>query len=91
MPERPTGTVTFLFTDIEGSTRLLQQLRERYDDELSAHARLLREAIERFGGHVGSSSRTSVKRYVRRSGKCVQIPPPLLKRPADAGLFHACK
>jgi YVTN family beta-propeller protein len=51
MPERPTGTVTFLFTDIEGSTRLLQQLRERYDDVLSAHARLLREAIEQFDGH----------------------------------------
>jgi class 3 adenylate cyclase len=32
MPERPTGTVTFLFSDIEGSTRLLQQLRDGYDD-----------------------------------------------------------
>ena len=30
MPELPTGTVTLLFTDIEGSTRLLQQLGERY-------------------------------------------------------------
>jgi ABC-type transport system substrate-binding protein/class 3 adenylate cyclase/streptogramin lyase len=51
MPERPTGTVTFLFTDIEGSTRLLQQLRDRYGEVLSAHARLLREAIEQFNGH----------------------------------------
>jgi class 3 adenylate cyclase len=51
MAERPTGTVTFLFTDIEGSTRLLQQLRDRYDDVLSTHARLLREAVEQFGGH----------------------------------------
>jgi ABC-type transport system substrate-binding protein/class 3 adenylate cyclase/DNA-binding beta-propeller fold protein YncE len=51
MPERPTGTVTFLFSDIEGSTRLLQQLREGYDDVLSAHARLLREAIEQHDGH----------------------------------------
>jgi hypothetical protein len=47
MAERPTGTVSFLFTDIEGSTRLLQQLRDRYDDVLSTHARLLREAIDR--------------------------------------------
>ena len=51
MPERPTGTVTFLFTDIEGSTRLLQQLRDRYGEVLSTHARLLREAIEHFDGH----------------------------------------
>jgi hypothetical protein len=35
MHERPTGTVTFLFSDIEGSTRLLQQLRGGYDEVLS--------------------------------------------------------
>jgi ABC-type transport system substrate-binding protein/class 3 adenylate cyclase/glutamine cyclotransferase len=51
MPERPTGTVTFLFTDIEGSTRLLEQLRERYDEVLSTHARLLREAFAEYEGH----------------------------------------
>jgi class 3 adenylate cyclase len=51
MPERPTGTVSFLFSDIEGSTRLLQQLRGRYDEALSTHARLLRSAIEKFDGH----------------------------------------
>jgi ABC-type transport system substrate-binding protein/class 3 adenylate cyclase len=51
MPERPTGTVTFLFSDIEGSTRLLQQLRGKYDEVLSTHARLLRSAIEQFDGH----------------------------------------
>ena len=49
--ERPTGTVTFLFSDIEGSTRLLEQLRERYDAVLSTHAELIRSAIERFDGH----------------------------------------
>lgn len=51
MAERPTGTVTFLFTDIEGSTRLLEALRDRYGDVLSTHARLLREAFAQFGGH----------------------------------------
>ena len=51
MTDRPTGTVTFLFTDIEGSTRLLGQLRARYDDVLSTHARLLREAFAEFDGH----------------------------------------
>ena len=48
--ELPTGTVTFLFTDIEGSTRLLQSLGEGYSDVLSQHHRLLREAVEGAGG-----------------------------------------
>jgi predicted ATPase/class 3 adenylate cyclase len=46
----PTGTVTFLFTDIEGSTRLLQQLGAGYADVLSEHHRILREAVEAAGG-----------------------------------------
>jgi YVTN family beta-propeller protein len=48
--ELPTGTVTFLFTDIEGSTQLLKQLRERYGDVRAEHERLLREAFEANGG-----------------------------------------
>jgi WD40 repeat protein/class 3 adenylate cyclase len=46
----PTGTVTFLFTDIEGSTRLLKQLGERYAGVLAAHQSLLREAFAAAGG-----------------------------------------
>ena len=47
----PTGTLTFLFTDIEGSTRLVQELgAERYGDVLELHRRLLREAIAANGG-----------------------------------------
>jgi YVTN family beta-propeller protein len=49
--ERPTGTVTFLFTDIEGSTRLLQQLRERYDAVQSRHGEILRTAFTAHDGH----------------------------------------
>ena len=49
-PELPTGTVTFLFTDIEGSTRLLQQLGDAYPALLSEHHRLLRAAVEAGGG-----------------------------------------
>ena len=41
----PTGTVTLLFTDIEGSTRLLQQLGPAYHSLLDDHHRLLREAV----------------------------------------------
>jgi class 3 adenylate cyclase len=43
--EAPIGTVTFLFTDIEGSTRLLQQLGDGYRDLIDTHNRLLREAF----------------------------------------------
>jgi predicted ATPase/class 3 adenylate cyclase len=48
--ELPTGTVTFLFTDIEGSTRLLQALGDDYPNVLGEHHRLLREAVEGAGG-----------------------------------------
>src|SRR6266849_672792 len=48
--ELPGGTVTFLFTDIEGSTRLLKQLRDRYAKALADHQRILREAFDEHGG-----------------------------------------
>jgi len=48
----PLGTVTFLFTDIEGSTRLLQQLGEKYAILLAEHKQLLREACEAHNGSV---------------------------------------
>src|SRR5262245_18744900 len=47
----PTGTVTFLFTDIEGSTRLLQQLGDRYSRVLEESRRLLRTAFHAWNGH----------------------------------------
>jgi YVTN family beta-propeller protein len=47
----PTGTVTFLFTDIEGSTQLLQQMRNEYPEILAAHRRILRGAFAEHGGH----------------------------------------
>ena len=47
----PTGTVTFLFTDVEGSTALLRQLGvERYADALGRHRRVVRDACGRHGG-----------------------------------------
>jgi predicted ATPase/class 3 adenylate cyclase len=48
--ELPRGTVTFLFTDIEGSTRLLHELGDRYADVLAEHRRVLRETFSRHGG-----------------------------------------
>jgi predicted ATPase/class 3 adenylate cyclase len=52
MAAQPTGTVTLLFTDVEGSTRLLQRLgQQRYGEALDLHRRVLREAFERHGGY----------------------------------------
>jgi predicted ATPase/class 3 adenylate cyclase len=46
----PTGTVTFLFTDIEGSTRLATELAERWPPILARHHALMREAISAHEG-----------------------------------------
>jgi predicted ATPase/class 3 adenylate cyclase len=46
----PTGKVTFLFTDIEGSTKLLHRLGDEYADVLATHRRLLRAAFTRHDG-----------------------------------------
>jgi class 3 adenylate cyclase len=46
----PTGTVTFLFTDIEGSTRLLKRLGASYGNVLAEHRRILRAAAQEHAG-----------------------------------------
>jgi predicted ATPase/class 3 adenylate cyclase len=52
MAEQPTGTVTLLFTDIEGSTALLRQLgTERYGHALDLHRTILRAAFQRHDGY----------------------------------------
>jgi class 3 adenylate cyclase len=50
MTALPSGTVTFVFSDIEGSTGLLKRLDERYADVIGDHRRLVRET---FGAHGG--------------------------------------
>ena len=50
MRELPAGTVTFLFTDIEGSTKLLHELGDAYAGALAEHRRVLRDAFERHRG-----------------------------------------
>ena len=50
-PELPTGTVTFVFTDVEGSTSLLNELgAEHYADALAAHRKAVRDACTTNGG-----------------------------------------
>ena len=52
MNELPSGTVTFLFTDIEGSTKHWEQHPEAMKSALAKHDSILREAIESNHGHV---------------------------------------
>src|SRR5437899_7967867 len=52
MHHLPMGTVTLLFTDMEGSTRLLQQVGERYTDLLEEYRQLLRAAFGQWNGNV---------------------------------------
>jgi class 3 adenylate cyclase len=49
--ELPTGTVTFVFTDIEGSTHLAQSLGDAWPPALERHRAVIREAVRRHGGH----------------------------------------
>jgi class 3 adenylate cyclase len=49
---RPFGTVTFLFTDIEGSTRLWEQAPEAMASALADHDQIVRAAVDAHGGHV---------------------------------------
>ena len=64
----PTGTVTFLFTDLEGSTRLLRDIgRERYEELLGIHRRLMREAVESSDGYfVDNAGRRLLRRLPQR-------------------------
>jgi class 3 adenylate cyclase len=50
LSELPGGTVTFLFSDVEGSTRLLEQLGDRYGEVHSEHRRILRDQLGAAGG-----------------------------------------
>lgn len=52
MPAPPNGTITFLFTDIEGSTKLWECYRPRMQDALARHDTIMRQCIEGNGGYV---------------------------------------
>ena len=52
MSELPTGTITFLFTDIEGSTRLWEQHPEAMEAALARHDALAAAAIDQHEGHL---------------------------------------
>jgi class 3 adenylate cyclase len=56
MLERPTGTVTFVFTDVEGSTRLWEEHPDEMQSTLEGHDAILRSSIERCGGYIFSTA-----------------------------------
>jgi predicted ATPase len=69
MPELPSGTDTFLFTDIEGSTRLLHEHGERYAELLAEHRRVLRDVFARHGGvEVDTQGDAFFVAFARASG-----------------------
>ena len=55
MAEAPTGTITFLFTDVEGSTRLWQAHPEGMREALATHDGIVRDAIESHDGYIFST------------------------------------
>jgi predicted ATPase/class 3 adenylate cyclase len=55
VPQPPSGTVTFLFTDIEGSTRLWEERATEMREALARHDEVLRSAVESAGGFVFST------------------------------------
>ena len=56
MADLPTGTVTLMFTDLEGSTNLIRKLGDRYGGLLADHRRLLREVVDGHGGREVDTS-----------------------------------
>ena len=63
----PTGTVTFLFTDVEGSTRLVKALgATRYGDVLGMHRQLLQQVFREAGGVEVDSAGRILRRVSQR-------------------------
>jgi class 3 adenylate cyclase/DNA-binding beta-propeller fold protein YncE len=72
VPSLPRGTVTFLFSDIEGSTQLQRRLDDRYQEVVEEHRRLLEVAIETHGGTVVDRQTESFFCAFSRASNAVQ-------------------
>jgi len=71
MSERPTGTVTFLFTDVEGSTRLWEQYPTEMEPALERHDEILRSTFVSHGGYVFSTAGDAFAAAFGRAGDAV--------------------
>src|SRR5258706_1074546 len=68
MRDLPTGTVTFLFSDIQGSTRLLHELGDGYAEVLAQHRRVLRAAFTAHNGvEIGTEGDSFFVAFARAS------------------------
>ena len=72
MADRPSGTASFLFTDVEGSTRLWQTHPEAMTEALARHDAILRDAIKAVGGYVFSTAGDAFAAAFARAGAAVQ-------------------
>jgi class 3 adenylate cyclase len=84
MPDLPAGTLTLLFSDVDGSTGLVKRLQERYGAALEQHRRLLRAAFAEHGGTevdtqgdsflvLSSPSREDLHARTRRPGAALAL------------------
>jgi predicted ATPase/class 3 adenylate cyclase len=67
----PTGTVTFLFTDIEGSTRLWEAAPDAMGPALASHDQILRTAVEAYGGYIFAPGGDGFAAAFRRAGDAI--------------------
>src|SRR4051812_42604910 len=68
MSELPTGVVTFLFSDVEGSTRLWETYPEAMKSALARHDAIMRQSFEAHGGYIFKTMGEAF---------CVAFPPPM--------------
>jgi class 3 adenylate cyclase len=95
MPELPSGTVTFLFTDLAVSTRVLEQEPEAMRGALARHDRILRDAVAAHGGYLvkgrgdgihaafataGSATEAAIDGQLALSGEAWDVTDPLRVR-----------
>lgn len=71
-PLRPSGSVTFLFTDVEGSTRLWEEHPTEMQVALERHDAILRTAIEGHGGYVFSTAGDAFAAAFARAGDAIE-------------------
>jgi predicted ATPase/class 3 adenylate cyclase len=71
MPELPAGTVTFLFSDLAGSTRLWEEQPEAMPGALACHDEILRDAVESAGGWVVKTTGDGVHAVFGTAGDAV--------------------
>src|SRR5947208_996737 len=71
VPQPPSGTVTFLFTDIEGSTQLWESVPDTMRPALERHDELVRSAIDAHGGYVFSTGGDGFAVAFGRAGDAV--------------------